>query len=118
MEPQTLRAAEEQARAVVNKWALAAGAVSWIPGSSLALGAADYGMIRSVAQAFAVTSYSAEAVVGIMAASGTGLMASEALSFIPIAGWAVKAVVSGGIMKGMGEAVIRYFRERSPLPAG
>ena len=118
MEPQTLSAAESQARAVVNKWALAAGAVSWVPGSALALGAADYAMIRSVAQAFSVTNYNAEAVVAIMAASGTGLMASEALSFIPIAGWAVKAVVAGGIMKGMGEAVIKYFRERSPLAAG
>jgi hypothetical protein len=116
MDVRTQREAEDKARALVNKWALAAGAVSWVPGSSFALGAADYAMIRAVAQTFNVTSYSAEAVVGIMAAAGTGKFALETLSFIPVAGWAVKAALSGGIMKGMGEAVIKYFRERSPLP--
>lgn len=116
MEPTTKQEAEAQARKIVNKWAVGAAAVSWVPGSAFALGAADYAMIRSVAQAFQVTSYSAEAVVGIMAASGTGKYAAEALSFIPIAGWAVKAAVSGGIMKAMGEAVIKYFHERTPLP--
>ena len=55
-------------------------------------------------------------ILTVVLGGATGLAASEMLSFVPIAGWAAKAAIAGGIRKGMGEAVINYFKERSPLP--
>lgn len=67
----TLKSAERTARTIVNKWSAGAVAVGWIPGSTLALGAADYAMIQQVAE--------------------------------------------GAMTKAMGEATIRYFREKASL---
>ncbi|MBK8196562.1 MAG: hypothetical protein IPK76_26445 [Lewinellaceae bacterium] len=44
-----------------------------------------------------------------------GIVATEALSFIPIVGWAVKAGVLAVAKKKIGERVIEYFKERTPL---
>ncbi|GAB4009234.1 hypothetical protein GCM10028808_17190 [Spirosoma migulaei] len=109
------REAEKKAREIVNKWSAGATAVSWIPGSSLALGFADFGMIRSVAQAFEVTDFNEEAVVASLGAGAAGRGAAEWLSFIPGPGWIAKAVIAGGITKGLGEAVINYMKDRTPL---
>ena len=114
----TLAQAESRSRDIVNDWAVAAAAISWIPGSSLALGAADWNMISRVANSFEVHTYSKEGVLGVIGACLTGKMAAEALSFIPIFGWVAKAAIASGITKAMGEAVIAYFRERSPLKQG
>jgi uncharacterized protein (DUF697 family) len=107
--------AEERARSIVNKWSAGAVAVSWVPGSALVLGAADYAMINAVAEAFQVKDFSMEQAIGVVAASATGLGLSEFLSFVPVAGWIVKAGIAGSVTKAMGEAVIAYFRDRSPL---
>jgi uncharacterized protein (DUF697 family) len=110
-----LAQAEVRAREAVNRWMAGAAAVSWVPGSTLVIGAADFAMIRAVAKAFEVEEYDMEAVVGAVGASATGKLLAESLSFIPVAGWIAKAAIAGGITKAMGEAVIAYMRERSPL---
>lgn len=110
----TLHEAEENARSIVNIWTGGAAAVSWVPGSTLVLGTADWAMINKVANAFGVKEYNKEAVVATVAACTGGKWAAEALSFIPVAGWAVKAVIASGMTKALGEAVIRYFRNCSP----
>jgi uncharacterized protein (DUF697 family) len=48
------------------------------------------------------------AAVGIAAIAGQ-LIALEALNLIPFAGWAVKGVAAGGIIKGLGEAIIAHY---------
>ena len=48
------------------------------------------------------------AAVGIAAVAGQ-LVALEALNLIPLAGWAVKGAVAGGIIKGLGEAIILHY---------
>lgn len=47
-------------------------------------------------------------VVGLAAVVGK-IAALEALNLLPIAGWAVKAPVAGGVIKALGEAIIMHF---------
>lgn len=106
--------AEEKARKIVNNWVAGAAAVSWVPGSTLVLGVADFAMIRAVAKAFGVQEFNMEAVVATIGAGAVGKVAVEGLSFIPIFGWALKAAIAAGVTKGVGEATIKYFKDRSP----
>jgi uncharacterized protein (DUF697 family) len=111
----SLADAEMKARRRVNAWSAGAVAVGWVPGSMLALAAGDLELCREVAQCFGVEHWSAESVSAAMGASLTGkIIAGEALSFIPVFGWAIKSAVAGGITKTVGEAIIAYFRSRSP----
>ncbi len=111
----SLAQAEMDAKEIVNKWAVGATAVSWVPFSALVLGGADTLMIKSVATAFDVTGYDVQKVGAAVAASVSGRWLAETLSFIPGPGWIVKAMIAGGITKGMGEGVIAYFRGQSSL---
>lgn len=111
----TLQEAEKAARNAVNAWSAGATAVSWVPGSSYVLGAADYLMVKQVALAFDVEEYDTVAAIGPAAGGVLGRIAVEALSLVPVAGWLGKAIIAGTITKAIGESVIAYFRERSPL---
>jgi uncharacterized protein (DUF697 family) len=113
MSPKAL--AEMQAREIVNKWTIVAGTFSWVPGSTLVLGAADIKMVNDVAVAFGVQGVAAESVFAAVGASMTGKGLVEALSFFPGPGWIAKGLIASGITKATGEAVISYFRARSPL---
>lgn len=115
--------AERQAREIVNKWTVVAGTFSWVPGSTLVLGAADIKMVNDVAVAFGVQGVAAESVFAAVGASMTGKGLVEVLSFFPGPGWIAKGLIASGITKATGEAVISYFRALSPLegdagPAG
>jgi uncharacterized protein (DUF697 family) len=50
----------------------------------------------------------AAGVVGLAAITGK-IVALEALTLVPFAGWAAKAAIAGGIIKGLGEAIISYY---------
>lgn len=116
MAPRTLAQAEGEARSTVNKWVAGAAAISFVPGSSLVLGAADVKMVKDVAKAFEVIHYSVEEVITAIGATIAGRLASDGiLSFVPVLGWAIKSVVAAGVTKAAGEIVIEYFRDRSPL---
>jgi uncharacterized protein (DUF697 family) len=111
----TLAAAEDRAREVVNLWAAGAAAVGWIPGSTLFLAGGDVKLVNDIAAIFEVRGVSAESVIAAVGASVAGRGVSEFLSLIPIAGWLVKSAVASGVTKALGEGVIRYMKERSPL---
>lgn len=111
----TLAAAEEQARNRVNAWTAGATVVGWVPGSMFLLAAADVRICQEVAECFGVEHWSAESVSAAIGASVTGkIVAGEALSLFPGLGWAIKSFVAGGITKAVGEAIIAYFKSRSP----
>lgn len=108
--------AEREARSVVNVWTAGAAAVGWVPGSMLVLAGMDAKVVHDVAKAFDVRSYSVEEVASVIGASVTGkVIAGELLTLFPGIGWAIKSVVAAGITKGLGEALISYFRDRSRL---
>jgi uncharacterized protein (DUF697 family) len=108
--------AADTARTYVDRWALAATGVGWVPGSGLVLIPADLEMIREVAQCFEVEHYDLQAIAGTAAAALTGRTASEVLSVIPILGWAIKSAIAGSVTKALGEAAIAYMWHSSPLP--
>lgn len=114
----SLSAAEAEARSIVNRWSVGAAAVGWVPGSMLALAAADVKIVKDVAAAFGVQAFHIDEVTAALGASVAGkVIAGELLSLIPVAGWAIKSGVAAGITKTMGETLIAYFRDRSPYTA-
>jgi uncharacterized protein (DUF697 family) len=52
----------------------------------------------------------AAGVVGLAAVVGK-LAALEALNLVPFAGWAAKAPIAAGIIKGLGEAIIAFYEQ-------
>jgi hypothetical protein len=113
--------AEVQARDIVENWVAGAVLTGWIPGSSFFLAAADTLMIRQVADTFGVGVFDMDAVGahlgGLVASAIGGSIASELLGAIPLVGWAAKSVGMGVKANLIGEAVIEYFRDLSPLSA-
>lgn len=112
--------AEAEAQMIVEKWVTRAVLTGWLPGSALFLTAADTVMIRQVADAFGVGVFDMDAVKahlgGLVAAAVGGGMVAEVAGWIPFVGWAAKSVGMGVKANAIGEAVIEYFREQSPLP--
>lgn len=107
----SLAGAELRARRRVHAWTIGAVAAAWVPGSMLALPAIDVGLCRDVAACFGVEHWSAESVSAEIGASLAGEVGTwAALSFIPVLRWAV----AGKITKAVGEAIIAYFKARSP----
>lgn len=93
--------------------------MGWVPGTTLIFAAGDMVMIRQVAEKFGVQSFDEEGLkahLGGVVASVGGTVAAGAAEFVPIVGWAAKAVVLSAKAKVLGEAVIDYFYSKSPLP--
>ena len=112
----SLNQAEKQARAVVDEWSVAAAALGWLPGSQFFLAGVDLKMIKNVARAFDVESYNATQITATITASvGGKTIAHTLLDFIPGFGGLIKSVTAAGVTKVVGEIVINYFKERTPL---
>lgn len=113
--------ARRKAENIVSNWVAGAALTGWIPGSTIFLAGGDMLMIRQVADAFGVGVFDESAIkahlAGVVAASVGGIIAGEALNFIPLVGQIVKAGLMAGKAKIIGEAVIEYFEKESPLSA-
>jgi uncharacterized protein (DUF697 family) len=114
--------AEAEARKTVNRWATTQAFTGWIPGSTLVFTGTDLVMINQVAAAFGVETFDpknvAASVGGVVSSSLAANVIAEGVGIVPIFGWAVKSAMMGGKAKAIGEAVIAYFRDQSPLPRG
>lgn len=111
----SLTTAERTARKIINGWTCGAAAVGWIPGSCFILTPSDIAMIALVAETFEVEKYSEEALLGTLTAHFSGHATADiCLSFIPVAGWIIKAGVAAAVTKAAGEIIINYFKDRSP----
>lgn len=116
----TKRDAETQARSIINKWAVGFASLAWIPGSHYVMSAGDLAMVVQVGSVFNVDldRTNAAAVFATVAAPLIGSkIAHSVLDFIPILGWAAKSAVALSVTKVVGEALIKYFLDCSPLPA-
>lgn len=107
--------AELRSREIVNKWTRQTCFYGWIPGGNLVLGAADWTMINRIAQEFGVTNYSRDALVAAIGSALAAKWASEKLSFIPVLGWIAKGAIAVWVTRSLGNAMIEYFRDLSPL---
>ena len=119
MSAENKREAEKKARAAVKKWAIGFASVAWIPGSHIALTAGDLAMVIQLGTIYAVDldRATAGAVFATVAAPFVGSKVAETvLDFIPVLGWAAKVGVAASVTKGLGEALIHYFHDCSPLP--
>ena len=115
----TKNEAERRARGIVDKWAKAALFTGWIPGATIALGAADMVMIRQVGDVFGIPAFDEDALkthLGGVLGAAVGAVAAEAIGVIPLIGPVIKSVTMHAKAETIGKAVIDYFRQRSPLP--
>lgn len=113
------REAKEKAQVAVNSWAVGFASVAWIPGSHYVMGAGDIAMVVQVGSIFGVDldRTGAGALFTSVAAPLIGSkIAHSILDFIPGIGWVAKSVVALGVTKGVGEALIAYFKDCSTLP--
>ncbi|SEO51084.1 hypothetical protein [Mucilaginibacter sp. OK283] len=113
-----MRSKKEKAQIWVNGYAIAgaaAVAAAVFPGStSAALIAIEGHMCYMIGKIYRGDDYSMSegiAVAGVigLASVGAKIVALEALNFVPFAGWAVKAPIAGGVIKGLGEVIISHY---------
>jgi uncharacterized protein (DUF697 family) len=113
--------ARSRAKKIVSDWVAGAALTGWIPFSTIFLAGGDMILIRQVADAYGVGVFDNSAVkahiAGVVGAALAGTIAGELLTAIPVFGWIAKAAILAGKAKLIGEAVIEYFEENSPLPA-
>ena len=116
----SLQDADREAKKLVNNWTAIGALTGWIPGSSLFLTGADVAMINQVANAYEVNAFDMDHLTGTLSGAVGSAIAggviAEFVGVIPLVGWAVKSVGMGAKAKVIGDAVIKYFRERSALP--
>ena len=116
----SLQDADRDARKLVANWTTGAALTGWIPGSAFFLTAADTAMIHQVANAYHVNAFDmnhlTSTLAGAVGSAIAGGVIAEVVGIIPLVGWAVKSAAMAAKAKVIGEAVIRYFRERSELP--
>ena len=116
----SLQDADRNARKLVANWTTGAALTGWIPGSAFFLTAADTAMIHQVANAYGVNAFDMDHVLstlsGAVGSAIAGGVIAEVVGMIPLVGWAVKSAAMAAKAKVIGDAVIRYFHERSELP--
>ena len=111
----------KQAREWVNGYALTGTGIvvaAIVPGStSIALMTIEATMCFHIGRIYRGDDFSMKeagsiaASVGLAAVTGQ-ILALEALTLIPWAGWAAKAGIAGGIIKGLGETIISYYENK------
>jgi uncharacterized protein (DUF697 family) len=110
----------EEAEAWIKGYtATAVGTVlgtSWLPGSSTAiLCTLEATMCYHIGKIYNASWTMSEAataasVIGVAAFVGK-LVAMEAMTFVPIVGWAAKSGIAAGVVWSMGQLVIQHFEE-------
>jgi uncharacterized protein (DUF697 family) len=114
--PKSLADAEKHAKSLVNKWAVVAGTVGVVPGSTLLLAGADVKIVHDIAKAFEVESYTVEEVLTVIGASIAGKTAADyGLSWFPGIGWLIKGGIAAITTKTAGAIMIKYFKGKSEL---
>ena len=114
--------ASDIARGYVNRFTLGSSAFSMVPvpGTSLALTAAEAAMIQGIAEIYGlktsgpVWSIIFQTMVKMLGVSTFLKAGTELLNFVPILGWLTKPLVTASVVKSVGEAAILYFEAKLP----
>jgi len=122
-----LQQKQQRARAWVNGYTAAGTAIviaAVFPGStSAALIVMETHMCLQIGKIYKGEHYSmreaasAARVIGLVAVAAK-LVALEALNAVPFAGWAVKGVVAGGVIKALGESIIAHYEKQTRAANG
>lgn len=111
----------DRAREWVHKYALTGTGIvvaAIVPGAnSVALMAVEATMCFHIGRIYRGVNFSMKEAGGIAASVGLAavagqIIALEALTLVPWAGWAAKAAIAGGIIKTLGEAIISYYENQ------
>ena len=111
--------AKKSAKKIVNKWSIGFASVAWIPGSHYVMAAGDVALVMQVGSVYGVEldrTGAATVFTSVAAPLIGSFLANSVLDFIPILGWIAKSGISYCVTKGVGEALIAYFSDCSPLP--
>ncbi len=111
---------QARARKWVNGYATTGGgvaAVAIIPGTtSAALFTLETTMVLHIGRIYRGQQFSREDAIAVAGAAGfagtIGLgakVAMEGLNFFPFIGWAIKGGIAAGVIKSLGELIIKYF---------
>lgn len=112
-----------KAQSWVNGYAVTGAGIviaAVIPGStSVALMSLEATMCFHIGKIYRGSDYEWKEAVAVAGAVGLAavagkLIALEALTLLPFAGWAAKAPIAGGIIKALGEAIISYYEKMEP----
>lgn len=95
------------------------GAAVFVPGADMpVLTLNEIRLVLRIADAygFEIDQKRLPEVLGVIA-SGVGLrrLARQALTLVPVAGWAVKGAIAYAGTRALGEAAVRYFERRAPI---
>jgi uncharacterized protein (DUF697 family) len=111
--------AKQNAKKIINRWSIGFASVAWIPGSHYVMAAGDLALVMQVGSVYGVEldrTAAATVFTSVAAPLIGSFVANSILDFIPILGWAAKSGVSYGVTRAVGEALIGYFNDCSPLP--
>ncbi|HBK22439.1 MAG TPA: GTP-binding protein HSR1 [Planktothrix sp. UBA10369] len=112
---------QDRAREWVNNYAITGTAIvvaAIVPGTNaVALIAIEATMCFHIGRIYRGDDFSMKEAGGIAASVGLAavagqIIALEALTLIPWAGWAAKGAIAGGIIKTLGEAIISYYENK------
>lgn len=115
----SLERAEQEAHEIVNRWASAAALVEGLLDDTHFSTGVDMQMISDVARVFGVTNYDPEAVITVITATAGRYAAQTVVvntigSIHPVIEVMGKSVIAAAVTKAVGEALINYFKTRSP----
>ena len=112
---------KDRAREWVHMFAAGGAAWSVIPvpmSTTAGLVAAETQMIYWIGRIYGERLDGTEltVVAGGLGLAGMGLkvVALEACTFVPVAGWAVKGVIAASAIEGIGAVIIRHFEQKYP----
>lgn len=111
--------AREHCETLVKKYAAGAGmgALVPIPGSSMAITAAEVKLVADIASAYGERLDDVEAlrVVALSGAKNVGVkVVGEVAAYIPIVGWMARPALFAASVKAVGDAMIRHYEARHP----
>jgi uncharacterized protein (DUF697 family) len=111
--------AREYCQGLVTRYAAVAGvgALVPIPGTSLAITAAELKLVVDIARAYgeALTDNDALKIIALAGAKNVGVKAvGEAAAYVPIVGWLARPALFAASVKAVGDTVIQHFESRKP----
>lgn len=114
--PKNIKEADALVRPLIDRWVIAAIAVSWVPGSTFVLAGVDYRLFRDIAKVYQIPNFSVDAMWVAVGGTAVGRGAAEATGWLFGVGWLTNPIVAGFVTKKLADAIMDYMREESPLP--